>query len=695
MGARQMDMLMNRQLTRGRRNQAEKQMIMRTFLISVCLITLVWTSFLVIQYVGSRNQIIETNRILAQKETFQASQRLNDSLKRSASFAQSIAEDLKTGDLGHDGIIERLNRAIGECPDIYGIGVAYIPYMDSTEKRDSPYYIRRNKNSAINEKGIVQAIKIPLFSEDPESGNRISTGMVFVDYTYDDIRKIISTRSLGNTGYSFILSQKGIFIYHPIEEYFSKSKSIFTIAETTGDRRLQYVAGNVVSGDMGIIDYDNEITGQSSWISYAPVPSAGWFLAAVFVKNELLRKLEDLSRQKIWISLSGSPFVFLLLAIILNAKSNGNQRLWIISICVSILLLSNIVYILYFTTVTPEKDNPEHIKILDKAGLDKFIKNWIQPKETGENKTSTVTVPTGIFIESLQFTDLNNVLVSGYIWQKYTDDRSGVTTSDIIFPNSISSKIEKAYEQIDSGMKSVGWRFNIVLRQRFDYSKYPFDRVAINIPIRFEGFVQDMLFIPDLDSYNLINPTSKPGISHDLVLPGWEIESSAFNYKVQKFLTDFGVTENVWQQGFPDLRFTIKARRHFLIPCISSLLPVLIVNCIAFGMLLMVSKTEKADKVYGLKTSGVLATCSGLFFGVLLGHVKLRARMNFEDFFYMEYIYFLCYFSILVIAVNSLLFGISKGFGWVHYRDNIIPKILYWPVVQFALLVITLLIFMK
>ena len=688
-------MLMNRQHTGERRNQAEKQMIMRTFLLLACLITLVWTSFLVAQYIGGRDQIIETHRSLAQKETFQAARRLDNSLKRSASFAHSIARDLKTGNLGHDGIIERLNTAIEKCPDIYGIGVAYIPYMESTEKRSSPYYIRRNKNSKTSEKEIIQAIKVPFYSEVPKSGSKINTGMVFIDYTYDAIRNIVSTRSLGNTGYSFILTQKGIFIYHPIEEYFSKSKSIFTIAETTGDRRLQYVAENVVSSDTGIIGYDNEITGQSSWISFAPVPSAGWFLAAVFVKDELLRKLEDLSQQKIWISLSGSLFVFLLLAIILNAKSNGNQRLWIISTCVSILLLSNIVYIWYFTTVTPEKDNPEHIKILDKAGLDKFILNWVQPKETGENKTSTVTVPTGIFIESIQFADLNNVLVSGYIWQKYTDDRSGVTTSDIVFPNSISSRIEKAYEQIDSGMKSVGWRFSIVLRQRFDYSKYPFDRVSINIPVRFEGFVQHMLFIPDLDSYNLINPTSKPGISHDLVLPGWDIESSTFNYKVQKFLTDFGVTENVWHQGFPDLRFTIKARRRFLIPCISSLLPVLIVNCIAFGVLLMVSKTEKADKVHGLKTSGVLATCSGLFFGVLLGHVKLRAMMNFEDFFYMEYFYFLSYFSILVIAVNSLLFGISKGFGWVHYRDNIIPKILYWPVMQFALLVITLLIIMK
>jgi hypothetical protein len=47
---------------------------------------------------------------------------------------------------------------------------------------------------------------------------------------------------------------------------------------------------------------------------------------------------------------------------------------------------------------------------------------------------------------------------------------------------------------------------------------------------------------------------------------------------------------------------------------------------------------------------------------------------------------------ILYVAVNYVLFT-KTAIRLVHYRDNFIVKVVFWPVSQLALLVFTLMVF--
>ncbi len=60
--------------------------------------------------------------------------------------------------------------------------------------------------------------------------------------------------------------------------------------------------------------------------------------------------------------------------------------------------------------------------------------------------------------------------------------------------------------------------------------------------------------------------------------------------------------------------------------------------------------------------------------------------------FLIEYFYFVTYAMILYVAVNYVLFT-KTAIRIVHYQDNLIAKILFWPTSQFALLLFTLMTF--
>ena len=56
---------------------------------------------------------------------------------------------------------------------------------------------------------------------------------------------------------------------------------------------------------------------------------------------------------------------------------------------------------------------------------------------------------------------------------------------------------------------------------------------------------------------------------------------------------------------------------------------------------------------------------------------------------YIEYFYFILYTAILGVAANALTFTLA-GSGVVQVRDNLIPKLLFWPAVLGGCFAVTL-----
>jgi hypothetical protein len=84
---------------------------------------------------------------------------------------------------------------------------------------------------------------------------------------------------------------------------------------------------------------------------------------------------------------------------------------------------------------------------------------------------------------------------------------------------------------------------------------------------------------------------------------------------------------------------------------------------------------------------------TGLFFVVIIAHINLRDDLATQGVIYLESFYFVLYGAILIIALNSLLVTSNVQFQVLRYRDNLIPKLLYWPVIMLISFVVTLFAF--
>jgi hypothetical protein len=87
----------------------------------------------------------------------------------------------------------------------------------------------------------------------------------------------------------------------------------------------------------------------------------------------------------------------------------------------------------------------------------------------------------------------------------------------------------------------------------------------------------------------------------------------------------------------------------------------------------------------------VLAINAGLLFSVALWHSSLRASLSSTGVTYFETFYFVCYFVISLVCINSVLLACQYELALLHYRNNLLPKLAFFPLVSGITFVITLL----
>jgi len=51
-----------------------------------------------------------------------------------------------------------------------------------------------------------------------------------------------------------------------------------------------------------------------------------------------------------------------------------------------------------------------------------------------------------------------------------------------------------------------------------------------------------VIFVPDFDAYELMIPTSLPGVEKDFVLPGWTLKESFFQYGLNDYNINWSVS---------------------------------------------------------------------------------------------------------------------------------------------------------
>ena len=228
----------------------------------------------------------------------------------------------------------------------------------------------------------------------------------------------------------------------------------------------------------------------------------------------------------------------------------------------------------------------------------------------------------------------------------------------------------------------ICWYFDVTVRQSFDYSKYPLDILTVWLRLWSKDLCMSerILLTPDLEAYD---DTSKNifGVASEIVQGEWVLSETFYSYTNISYDTDFGLFSAMKKQTYKEFYINIVIRRNFINAFVVNLVPLFVVALLLYAQIMTVSRDKEQAERFGFTASSAIATCSALFFIVLLAHIQIRQMFPGSALVYLEYFYLIMYLAILGTALNAYIFSLGrlKRFNLIYYQDNRIPKLAYWP----------------
>ena len=668
----------------------------------------------------------------AQHDTRRAAKAINDTLSSIVPLTKSIADSLSSGAIKHAYLFDVFEKAMQENPGLFGVGAAYAPLAHpSGDTLFAPYYAKLyDKNPAWKQVedsydytefkyswyhdpmldgamwnepyfGEVSQTVLaeycepfyrPGWSADPDE----PAGIIYINYSLDFLRDLMEAEGPDKAAYDFIFSSAGHFINHPRDKMVQGGESVFEMAWTRGSETLHTMAVHAIKGGSGFVEYFDETTGQSSLIFFEPISSPGWVMGVVFFKDAFREESNAVRHRLILIVLS-----FLFCGLLVSAFLlvyfffSSWMAPWGGAIALSLFLTAGIATTWYISDKYPDKPQLQRKKLVDRSTLEEFMDSYVEhSKAVGE--VAPLFVPTGIFIQSIDFSSGLSVEASGYIWQKYAKGAHDGLQRGVVLPEAVDPEwlqLEKAYHRHEENYELIGWYFTASLRQEFTYTQYPFDHQEIWLRLWHKDFDMNVVLVPDLEAYKLTDPLALPGVDETLVLPDWTVKSSYFDSRTHSYNTDFGIEKYVGMDDFPELSFNIEVKRKFIGPFVSKVIPVAVVAAMLFSILAIGSKQEEGANWFGFTAMDVVVGCTALFFVTIFEHISLRETLALAHVSYFEYFYFTMYFAMLLVSINSISFASKIRIWVIDLHDNLIPKLLFWPVFLELLFVLTLKVF--
>ncbi len=525
----------------------------------------------------------------------------------------------------------------------------------------APYYAEAAKTMVVD-------YGVPVANEEG-----LVTGIVDYTIALSDFTRIVDSLSVGEAGYGFTYDQSGTILSHPNPIYLLEN--MFRLADGKDEAILRALREDAE----GVVAYNSTYTYKYSWFFFRALKSTGWKSVLVFAEDDLLGASDQGRRKIIHIGIGIGILLLMLLAFAQGIDGFSPVELWRMVVLISLVILGNIVLIWYLNVTTDfSRFDGDVERIVNKTILNKYVEQYDEDLYKLVNARYR-KVPTGVFIESYELSAFDASLI-GKLWMKYPKDLYAVAPPAFYFPDVSAREArgfvsEKLSEVEHDDHILVTWRFRVTLEQDFSYRQFPFEQNDIRLDVLYPDFSKNILLVPDLGSYDILNPSVKPGLNPKITVPSSETIASFFALRTVEFKSTFGGSRLV--KSHPTLSFNMVAKRIYLNPFIANMIPILIVALIMF-IVLYVSSNHEGGRA-GLTTMNVIQSSAGFLFILLLAHVNERNRIETPEIAYIELFYFSMY---LYITLQTLaLATMFRGVDWklFRYEDNLILKLLFWP----------------
>jgi len=705
----------------------------RILFIGLCLITAALILFAVVQAVYVFNEYQQNQRhskLWAEQQTQFLAEDLSNKIQEISRVADRLAASLSSAECSPCRIEDNLRSTYLQHSEFAALGVAFDADASATDFRLYAPFIRQNSKGARIERldsyydyFISSDHKLKDVLKNPEAWYQIAKhherqwlapfyevalaqhvirytapvysaqqkkiGLVFVDVNFDWLHDQIEQYDIKDNNYLSLLTAQGNELYH----------SFSGIAQTTG--QLAQVASVNTATDSTI----NTLTGEAAWHHSVTVAATQWQLESVISKETIVKMLDASAPAHTngnnnflhkftkhdrvdWVCLLVLIGILFYSCVRLRRKRTSRLQLWIDTGIYTLMFFAGVIgiWVLEYGVINPPKT---HSTVLaNKAIIEKFERENAL-RALNAHDEAPIYIPVGLFIQSIEFLSASNVNITGYIWHRYQEGQDSDYKIGTVFPEAIETNISLAYEQKKNGETLKGWYFETTLRENFSPDLFPLDRQSVWIRLWHEKIGDNIVLVPDMDSYDSLNTRSLPGVEKDFVLSGWSLFRSYFEIRENNYNTRLGIASKTPGGVVPELYFNIEIMRNFINPFLAHLFPLFVVVLMLYAIVITMSTDEEKKDFLGFNAAGVVASCSALFFVALISHVQMRNELAANSVVYLEYFYLITYVIILLITANAVLLSMKVQFAFIQFHDNLLPKLFYWPAISGALFVCT------
>ena len=677
-------------------------------------------------YIYNRSLAERKHTIETQEEILHAANKFDLELRKFMDLAEDLADNLSTERMDSAQVLQYLKANVKNNKFVFGFGIGYEPYKyDGKRKLYAPFYIKPNDEVKLTYVdtsydytkkqwyrkpltdgkawfeppyyGVVAQKLMAEYSVPFHYSSGPVRGIVYIDITLEGLDNIMKSLDIDRNGYGFVVSRSGMFVSHPVNEWVKSNEVVYNHMEHWEGKGIKDFIKN--GNEDGYLDFFDRLSGSRNRLFRAEIKNSGWSILVQKPIGFSSLNQKELNKNLLRMSIS---YLFLLLSVfafIMLRNLNNEKIYWRISVVLSIVFLLSIGQIWYLNITSGDTSKHEEgkLSILDRTLLLKFL-NKIDSIDHAQHDDIATKIPTGVFLEHINYKSANQIALSGFVWQVYDSAMKGKIPEEIFFPQTEPTaeavEFRDAFRRTEKGKEIIGWYFRTSIRQGFNYSTYPLDKQVISIRLWHPDISKNILLVPDLNSYTLLNPSELPGLEKDFVLPGWDLLESYFEYRFVEYNTNFGVREGMRDSKKPELHYNVVIRRQFLSPFISNIIPLLVISILLFTVVMTGTKTKigKSDML-GFSGFGVLELSAAFFFVIIIAHIDLRNKLELQSIIYLDYFYFFIYFLILAYSVNSILFSRAEHLGFIHYKDNLYPRLIFWPALLVSILIVTFVLF--
>lgn len=509
-------------------------------------------------------------------------------------------------------------------------------------------------------------------------------GVLTIDVGLDDLRMIIKSLSLGKQSYGFLVSKRGKFIAHPVEDLYRKEKNIFDVAKELKNKQLETFGYEIQRKNFGFLPYKDPLSGQSSILFYRALPGIDCVLGIVFIQDELfLTQKTLLKRDKIAIALA-LIFILLLLIIFYVIHAHNLVRALVTgAVLSSFLLIAGIAYFWFIQQTESVTLSGADIPIFDEHMLQKILpRRNIAQKEGQLNDQAYIFIKTGIVIDHLEQIFNTRIALSGKIWQRYPLSTKQFIDRDFIIPqNKIGFQKKLILQQKNGNEELYIWRFTgDIAQEKLIERPFPFDRQSASLTIDHPSLCGHVVLVPDFDGYPTLAPQALPGLECGNSLTDWSLEKAFFSISPYDQAVRMETMQSQSTCKKYALIYHIQASRYLFSLLIMYLLPLLVSLLMFFFNLCMMRRNYIMI---------ALSIMSGNFLSLIFAHSALRNAVPGAQVLYLEFFYIVAYVLVVLLAINLLLFSQPKRVPLIEYQDNLIAKVIFLPTFLIIMLIIT------